>query len=63
MTVSFNKQLNNHWAKIAKIVRDLSHKRAASAALSQFVDFIVAINTPLSTLVAPLVHQKVSSCS
>ena len=61
MIVAFDKQLNTHWSKLAKIVRDLSAKRAASPALTSFVEFALQINTPLSALIAPLVYQKVNA--
>ena len=60
MIVAYTKQLNGHWPKMAKIVRDLSTKKCgAGPGLYGFIDFILSVNTPLTSLIAPLVHHKV----
>ena len=62
MIIAFNKQLNGHWPKIARIVRDLSLKKGGGGQqyLWNFIDFVMATNTSLTPLIAPLVQWKMS---
>uniref|UniRef100_A0A914WE92 Protein unc-80 homolog n=1 Tax=Plectus sambesii TaxID=2011161 RepID=A0A914WE92_9BILA len=58
LILSFQKQMTVHWPKVAKIVRDLINKRAGGPSLYTFLDFILAVNSPVTLMIVPLVQQK-----
>uniref|UniRef100_A0A915D4K6 Uncharacterized protein n=1 Tax=Ditylenchus dipsaci TaxID=166011 RepID=A0A915D4K6_9BILA len=60
MILSFQKQMTPHWAKIARIVKDLVAKRAGGSALFSFIEFLVNVNLPISLIILPVVHNKLN---
>lgn len=61
MILSFQKQMTNHWVKVAKIIKDLIAKKAGGHALFNFIDFLLNINLPISLIILPILHNKVFS--
>lgn len=59
MVLIFQKQMTNHWVKVAKIIKDLIAKKAGGTALLSFIDFLINVNLPISLLIFPVLHNKV----
>uniref|UniRef100_A0A158R4L5 UNC80 domain-containing protein n=1 Tax=Syphacia muris TaxID=451379 RepID=A0A158R4L5_9BILA len=60
MMVVFQTTLSAHWAKIAKLTKDLISKKMGGAALYAFADFVVEVNLPISLLILPILQNKVN---
>jgi hypothetical protein len=61
MILAFTKQMTSHWPKLSKIVRDLMNKRVGGgAAFYSFIDFVVSVNQPITLMIVPIAHHKVS---
>ena len=60
MILAFQKQMTQHWVKVARIVKELVGKRAGGPnAILPFVDFLLNVNLPISVMLLPLIHSKV----
>lgn len=60
MILAFQKQLGSHWTKIARIVKDIVAKRVGGPLLFSFIDFLIGLNLPISLMIIPIVHNKLS---
>ncbi|VDK35652.1 unnamed protein product [Anisakis simplex] len=52
--------MTSHWSKVTKIVRELVGKKIGGSALYSFTEFVVNINLPISLVILPILHTKVS---
>lgn len=61
MIVAFQKQMTQHWVKLAKIIRELISKKAGGGALYSFLSFLISTNLPISLIIQPWIVAKVYS--
>ena len=60
MILAFTKQLTPYWVKVTKIVKDILAKKVGGQALYTFIEFLNSVNLPISVMLVPIVHNKVS---
>lgn len=61
MIIVFQKQMTQHWEKVAKIVKELIIKKLGGSSLLQFLNFLLNSNLPISLIIQPLVFDKVNN--
>lgn len=59
MIFTFQKQMTQHWVKVAKIVKELIIKKVGGQSLLTFINFLLNSNLPISLIIQPLVFSKV----
>lgn len=57
--VCFESELNAHWQRIARVIKEISKVAEARAAFWSYLDFLVAYRNPLFIILLPFLQQKV----
>lgn len=57
--ICFESELNAHWQKIAKIVKDVSKVAEARQSFWSYLEFLVSYRNPLFIILLPFLQQKV----
>uniref|UniRef100_A0A914DS60 Protein unc-80 homolog n=1 Tax=Acrobeloides nanus TaxID=290746 RepID=A0A914DS60_9BILA len=60
MILAFTKQLTPYWVKVTKIVKDILAKKVGGQALYTFIEFLNSVNLPISVMLVPIVHNKLT---
>lgn len=58
--VCFESELNAHWQRIAKSIKEVSKIAEARASFWAYLDFLVSYRNPLFIILLPFLHQRVS---
>lgn len=57
--VCFEAELNAHWQKTARVIKEVSKIAEARASFWNYVEFLTTNRNPLFIILLPFLHQKV----